>query len=98
MGRAGCDIIARVAPLRFRIPMANHLTGSAPSAPRQALLCPSCGARRPCPLRAVAWCARDGWPRCCGEVMVLTADEPLGAENDPAGGSVSAGGEHAPSG
>jgi hypothetical protein len=38
----------------------------------------SCRTRRRCPLRAVIWCARDGWPMCCGEIMALTADEPFG--------------------
>ena len=57
--------------------------------PPRYLVCLTCGARRHCPLRAVALCARAGWPRCCDEVMVLTAGEPLGC----AGGVAEPGGE-----
>jgi hypothetical protein len=35
-----------------------------------------CGARRDCPLTALVRYARRGWPRCCGEVMILMPDAP----------------------
>ena len=42
---------------------------------RNALTCGLCGARRDCSLVALVQHARRGWPRCCGEVMVLTPDQ-----------------------
>ena len=40
---------------------------------RQQLVCQSCGGRRDCTLTAAVRYTRCGWPRCCGEVMALTA-------------------------
>jgi hypothetical protein len=47
------------------------------------LTCPLCGTRRDCPLTALVRYARRGWPRCCGEVMILTPDE--SAPGEPSG-------------
>lgn len=50
------------------------------------LTCLLCGARRDCTLTALVRYARRGWPRCCGEVMILTPGDALrsGANAPPA--------------
>lgn len=59
------------------------------------LTCPLCGTRRDCTLTALVRYARRGWPRCCGEVMILMPAEtfssgtnaaPADAQPVPSGG------------
>jgi hypothetical protein len=47
------------------------------------LTCPLCGSRRDCTLTALVRYARRGWPRCCGEVMILTSGEAAPAASAP---------------
>lgn len=40
------------------------------------LACPLCGGRQVCSLAEVVRYDVGGWPRCCGEVMALSAAPP----------------------
>jgi hypothetical protein len=58
-----------------------------PAGPRRVsqLWCGACGRVEECPPDAFDRYARDGWPRCCGQVMSYFREpDPTGPDDDPA--------------
>jgi len=51
------------------------------------LWCGACGRVEECPPDAFDGYARDGWPRCCGQVMSYFREPEPGPDDDPAGRS-----------